>query len=339
MSENSSAAPVSTASGASSTPSAAPSTLSATKTSPAPGTPAKPSLAPKPTPTQAAPSNVSTPSQSPQTYSFTYKVDGKEKKFTGTEAELITHLQKGDASDARFREANALKKKLTEAITYGQQDRKQAIKAFEELFGHKFDEVAEEHLAGRYEESTLSDEEKARRKELAEAKEAKEKLKQYETKAQAEARKRQEDALWADMEKTYFSALEKLGYEKDPSILNLIADIDDAASADGYELSDAQLVAEANRRLESNAKHVMKRFVKPGSGPKLLEFLGPEGVKAVITAEMERRKMTVPGAEQTQTSALPNRSEPESKQISREEIRKKRSEAKNDFFRMKMGLD
>lgn len=337
MSEISSTASTPT-SGSSSTPSAAPSTPSATKTSTAPSTPAKPSLVPKPTPTQGAPKESSTPSTSPQTYSFTYKVDGKEKKFTGTEAELITHLQKGDASDARFREANALKKKLSEAITYGQQDRKQAIKAFEELFGHKFDEVAEEHLASRYEESTLSDEEKARRKELAEAKEAKEKLKQYETKAQAETRKKQEDALWAEMEKTYFGALEQLGYEKDPSILNLIADIDDAASADGYELSDKQLVIEANRRLEANAKHVMKRFTKPGSGPKLLEFLGADGVKAVIMAEMERRKMAVPGSEQTRTVESTNRSEPE-KKLNPIEAQKKRAETRKSLFRMRMGLD
>lgn len=331
-------------SGSSSTPSAAPSTSAPTKTPTAPSSPSKPSN-PTPKPgtapvTSAAPKPTSEPSE-PQVYQFKVKIDGKEKVIKGTEAEITTYLQKAEASDARFREAAALKKKFQEAIAYGQQDPDRAIAAFKELFGHDFDELAEKRLASKYEESTLSEEEKTRRKELEDARKDREKLKQYETQAQQKARKEQEDKLWAEMEQTYFGALEKIGYEKDPAILNLIADIDDSAAANGYELSDAQLVSEANRRLEGNAKHVMKRLTKPGAGPDLLNFLGPDGVKAVITAEMERRRMTVPGSEQPQiqTQTPNNRSQPENKPSDREELIKRRKATKNSFFRMQMGLD
>lgn len=315
------------------------STPSTTKTPSAPSSPAKPTSAPvssTPKPSASVAPSPSEPS-APQVYKFKVKIDGKEQVIQGTEAEIATYIQKGQASDARFREAQALKKKLQEAISYGQQDPDKAREAYKQLFGRDFAEDAEKYLASKYEESTLTDEQKAHKKELEEARLAKEKLKQYETKAQAEARKKQEDALWAEMETGYFKALEGLGYDKDPAILSMLADIDSAATDMGVELSDQQLIQEANRRLEQNARHVFKRFTKPGQGAKLLEFLGPEGTKAVIMAEMERRKMSSPTPQAP--AQAPSWSVMDEVAKDKTEIQKRRLDTRESFRRMKYGLD
>lgn len=337
MSENAPTASPGTSSAPSSSTSTttAPTSSPVTKTPSAPASPSKPTSIPAPASAKPTAPNVSEPSK---TFEFKYKVDGKEKVFRGTEAEVVTFIQKGEASDARFREAKALQKKFMEATTYAQQDPERARQAYKELFGRDFAEDAEKYLASKYEESTLTDEQKAHKKELEEARQAKEKLKQYETKAQAEQRKQQEDKLWAEMEQGYFKALEGLGYEKDPAILSLLADIDDSAAAMGVELSDQQLVHEANRRLEQNAKHVFKRFTKPGQGPKLLEFLGPEGTKAVIMAEMERRKMSSPAPQVTEVTQAP-KSLTDELNKTREDTLKRRQNTKEEFRRMKFGLD
>jgi hypothetical protein len=340
MSENASTA----SPGTSSAPSSSTSTTTAstpspvTKTPSAPTSPSKPTSTPAPTTTKPTAPNVSEPS-APQVYKFKVKIDGKERVVEGTEAQIAAYIQKGEASDARFREAQAVKKKFMELTTYAQQNPDKAREAYKELFGRDFAEDAEKYLANKYEESTLTDEQKAHKKELEEARQAKEKLKQYETKAQAEARKQQEDKLWAEMEQGYFKALEGLGYEKDPAILSLLADIDDSAAAMGVELSDQQLVHEANRRLEQNARHVFKRFTKPGQGPKLLEFLGPEGTKAVIMAEMERRKMSSPAPQVQEVTQAPRQSLMEEVAKTREETQKRRQNTKEEFRRMKFGLD
>lgn len=314
---------------------------SATPTSSAPAQTTTTTSAPTKTPA-TAPSKSTTPADTttsePKQYQFKVKINGKERVIKGTEAEITTYLQKAEASDEKFRKAKEIEKKFMELTTYAQQDPERARQAYKELFGRDFTEDAEAYLASKYEESTLSDEEKARRKELEEAKQAQKKLKEYETREQEAKRKQQEDALWSEMEKTYFGALEKLGYDKDPAILTLMADIDEAAVAMGFELSDAQLVHEANRRLEQNARHVFKRFTKPGQGPALLEFLGADGVKAVISAEMERRKLASPTPKVTEPETKPRSLTDETKQ-NKVDLAKRQKDAREAFRRMRFGMD
>lgn len=244
---------------------------------------------------EKTPTQTQTPAEKKEAERRKYKlkVDGEELEEELDDTEITTRLQKAKAAEKRMAEAAKLKKEFREAVEHGRKSPENLAEAVKKIFGVDFSEIAEKHLAQKYQESTLSPEElkqKQLEKELQEYK-----SKEERTKAQVEAQKRQqyEDQVWQETEGEILQALELGGYGKDKKMLALVSDVAIDALDHGIELSPQQMVAEVNKRLQSSLKVVLPNL----KGAKLLEFLGTDTVKAVLGAELERR-----GLAQTQNA-------------------------------------
>ncbi len=225
------------------------------------------------------------PDPKPRRFRFKGNVDGKDVEEDLSEDEIQVRLSKAAAAEARLREAAELKRKFHQAVAAG---RDNPAKAFKDIFGLDLDQYAMQQLAERYRESTLTPEEQAKRKLERERDDYKKQLDTIEAKRKTDEKRAFEEKVWADTERNILEALKTGGFEKSKAMLHLVADVAEAALDYGIELSPPQLVAEAQKRMQSYVKQVIPAL----KGPRLLEFLGDSTVKEVIRAELDRRKLT-----------------------------------------------
>jgi hypothetical protein len=263
-----------------------------TSSNPAPASqnspkPASGSSSPKPAnaPATSAPKvpDASGEWSKPKRYEF--KIDGKPvvKEFK-SEAELTTFLQKGLASEKRFNDASEKEKRIQALIARGAQG--DVFEAAKEIWGVDLEAHMEERLAKKWNKATMSEEERAQLELKEENERYKKQLAEIEEGKKRDAKKAFEEKTWKEFEGNLHKALETSGLEKSRETLWLIGDVNDAALAAGIELSPQQMVAEAEHRAASYARGTILKK----KGAALLEALGPDVIKEVLRAEVERRR-------------------------------------------------
>lgn len=215
-------------------------------------------------------------------------IDGEKRSLT--REQLISRAQRAEAANKRFQEASALAKKAQAAI---ERLEKEPLAV---LLEHGVDvgALSTKHLAERAEEALLSPEQrelKAAQAELA-------RYKDQETKAAAQKQEAEQKAAYdqvaTHLEKSFIEAATKTGLETSPDALEMMTTVALEAVELKLNMTVEQIAAEAKERLDALASKRDAKVAAGLTGEKLLHYLGPKTVEAVLKASLEKLKGASP---------------------------------------------
>lgn len=214
-------------------------------------------------------------------------VDGAEEEYdldALNDDDIVRHLQLSKAGQKRMQEAAEVRKQFAEIQKFIKENPFEALK--DPIFGVDIEQMAQERLAQKYQEATMSPEEKAQadlKKELETYKKAEATRKQ-----EAETRSQQEldERIFRETEATFLKALTEEGLPNLPETLSMMADVARVNHQNKIGLDQKQLAAEVRARLNTTSRNVIGSL----KGEALLKHLGPETVKEVLRLSVERVK-------------------------------------------------
>lgn len=268
---------------------------------PAPVAPAAPSVAAKaPSPLAAKPGAVApaaAPAGAPEAF-LELVIDGEKRSMT--RAEVERYASKGGFADKVTQKAReAIKDALKAKADYESKEtaRKTRAKSDTEAFlkehGIDPDEFARQRLDKKIDEGRMT----AEQREAAQLKAENQRLKgeqaKLEAAREAERQTSQVRALQSNIEKTLADSAKRAGIEPgDESFFAIYESFRDMYElgllpTDGLQPHHAdRIIEDAQSRIEGTQKALEKAVLSGLAGPRLLNRLGPEVVKAVLAARL-----------------------------------------------------
>lgn len=288
-------------------------------TTPAPAQASTTPAAPLATPSQASPA-ASGEAKAPKAgeskpgqveawkRAFRVQVDGAERELELDESAVVRHIQKAMAAEKRFSDAAHMQAEVKRLIQEVRDPTKRN-EALSALLGgpEGVQAWAEELLAQKLQDQTLTEEQRAAKKDRQEL----ERLRQTE-KARAEAEKKASEErrlteLQGRLEKTVISLADQAGLPKEPWALELVIDVLRPIVENDIPMTQAQIVDEVKDALANRAKERDRVLGSNLKGKALLEYLGPGIVKEVLRATVDAHK---PAPKSTPTPSAANEEEP-----------------------------
>lgn len=275
----------------------------ATTTAPAPAP--TPTASSTPTPTTAKPTGTPPPNskfadkptatEPPATEArkeaerrrYKLKIDGEVREEEMTHEEAEVRLQKAYAAEKRMAEAAKIRKEdaaRREAIRAGKLD---ALEPEERTALRK---AIEDQILAEYQEQALPEHERRVLEAQREAEKYRAEIEQYHAEQERVAQEHLERQVFEQTEREFTEALEAEGVLKTRQTLAMMAEVASTALDNGIELTPRQMVAEVNRRLADQTRHVVSGL----KGDALAKFLGEDVVKEILRHSVEKFRATPP---------------------------------------------
>jgi hypothetical protein len=265
----------------------------------------KPKAATPPVTAAPTPEAKPEPPKPPSKLKFAGKVDGAEKQWELTPEEVVTRLQKSEASEKRMQEAAGVRKQWDQIRELAKTNPELVLK---ELAGiEDADAWAEQRVEKKWKKELMPEHERQMLELQQRAETAERRAKEIETAQQAEFQKQQDAKLEAQMESEFKRAFELTSLPWDPEHLELFGQIALDAIDYGIQLTPEQMAAEVKSRLDTKAKATEDKLRSQFTGLKgedLLSWLGEDGVKEVLRAAVAKHEQsqTAPVAPAPSTS-------------------------------------
>lgn len=218
---------------------------------------------------------------------YKLKIDGevREEELSHEEAEI--RLQKAYAAEKRMAEAARIRKEdaaRREALRSGKLD---ALDPEERTALRK---AIEDQILSEYQEQALPEHERRILEAQREADKYRTEVEQYRAEQERMAQEHLERQVFEQTEREFTEALEAEGVLKTRQTLAMMAEVATTALDNGIELSPRQMVAEVNRRLADQTRHVISGL----KGDQLAKFLGDAVVKEILRHSVEKFRAAPP---------------------------------------------
>jgi chemotaxis protein histidine kinase CheA len=261
---------------------------------------------------------------------ITVKINGKMRSLSRDEA--VRELQKGMAAQEKFQKAATLTQKNQTLLRALQNpDLGARLAALKEL-GVDPDEIAEHRLQARAQQARMTPEQQRIAELESQIAEQERSKVENEERFQSEEQERQDREIWAKTEQEYISEIDKaiksgqLTNIPPAEALYLMAECAEMNLSYGLDLPASELIAEAKAKVES-ARGDLQQKMLTLEGDALLDFLGPEAVKRVASAAVQKFKAGSPLQQLQRPAQI---SDPEAKPEPRKWIRP--NDLKTPFF-------
>lgn len=215
---------------------------------------------------------------------FELTVNGKVEKLTREQA--VRELQKGRAAGEKFKSAAEMTRKAQQLFQALEGDH--AGDVLEQILGDRFDTIAEQRMARRAEQALLTPEEREHaslQRKLADYEAREQQRQEQEQKAQVE---QQSNAMVQHLDKAITAIANKGNLPGTPETLAAIAEVLMEADDIGLNMTEEQVAAEVQEKLDGVSKNLEQRILGGLKGDALLDRVGPTIAQAIVDATVAR---------------------------------------------------
>lgn len=218
--------------------------------------------------------------EAPKDQLYEFDINGKKRLMTIEQ--MKREVQKGIAAEDKFREAATMRKEAQTILEYFKTNPAKAMKEM----GHDVRQMAEEYLADEIRKEMMSPEQREAMDWKRRAEESESKLKEADTKAEAEQHQLKVQKIKQKYDVELTEALTASGLQSDPSIIKGVARIMHDYLQDGYEISAKDAVAEFQDSLLKQASTLI-RLVGP---EKATAMLGDDFMTSIRKEDLKKLK-------------------------------------------------